>query len=238
MKYIFCFIGFVFYSNFVFSQNFEVQYNFELKEYFKKSSGPNLMYNQARKDVNNYPMEFIVSDKGYSIDFSQSLQVERETQTFPLPKSLALGVIFSFDISIYSTQDTTYSTDDYETIKSFDLNKLHRWEITKETKNILGYKCYKAFFHTDVPLLKRATMMTPIYAWFTPEISLRGGPTYFGNLPGLILELEAKSVHFIASSINKTDKKLKKIDLEGKEVISFIENEKRYMKIGEGLIGN
>lgn len=231
-------IFFVLYSSFVLGQNLEVVYDFEIKEYFKKGSGLNPMYNQARKDIKNYPMEFIVSDNGYSIDFSQSLQVERETQSFPLPKSLAIGVIFGFDVNIFSTQNTTYSTDDFETIKSFDLNNLHRWEITKETKNILGYKCYKAFFHTDVPSLKRATMMTPIYAWFTPEISMKGGPTYFGNLPGLILELEAKSAHFIASSIDKTNKKLKNIDLEGNEVISFIENEKRYMKIGENLKGN
>ena len=57
-----------------------------------------------------------------------------------------------------------------------------KWEITKETKEILGFVCYKA--------VSNSGLNSQIVAWFTPDIPFQFGPGGYGNLPGLILELE------------------------------------------------
>lgn len=53
------------------------------------------------------------------------------------------------------------------------------WEITDESKEIIGYQCFKAT--SDY----RGRKWT---AWFSPEIPLQDGPWKLCGLPGLILE--------------------------------------------------
>jgi GLPGLI family protein len=69
-----------------------------------------------------------------------------------------------------------------------------KWEITKEEKEILGYKCQKAttFFRGR-----------HFEAWFAPDIPIVDGPYKFSNLPGLILEVYdiQKYYRFWAESI-------------------------------------
>ena len=66
-----------------------------------------------------------------------------------------------------------------------------KWNITSEKKDIAGYTCYKA---TKVIQSVRGskTFSKPIIAWFCPEISAPYGPLTYGNLPGLIFELQTE----------------------------------------------
>ncbi|WP_318310764.1 GLPGLI family protein [Flagellimonas crocea] len=63
------------------------------------------------------------------------------------------------------------------------------WEITKETKNIKGYRCYKAVGYKEQydPGRKKKLTFSPI-AWFAPEINVPFGPKGIDGLPGLVLE--------------------------------------------------
>ena len=70
------------------------------------------------------------------------------------------------------------------------------WEISDESKEIMGYQCFKAT--TDY----RGRRWT---AWFTPEIPIQDGPWKLCGLPGLILEAKDNhsEYHFIANGLKQ-----------------------------------
>lgn len=68
-----------------------------------------------------------------------------------------------------------------------------RWKVSAgEQKVILGYTCMKATFKDST---------TNMVVFFTPQIPLRFGPDKYGNLPGLILEVQSAQTHIIATEI-------------------------------------
>lgn len=79
------------------------------------------------------------------------------------------------------------------------------WIITEETKEIGGYTCFKATLNE---VMERSTknFIRPVIAWFTPEIPLPFGPLHYGNLPGLILELQTENALY---GVEKLDFKKK-----------------------------
>lgn len=66
------------------------------------------------------------------------------------------------------------------------------WEITGDTKNILGYDCIKATgkYHGR-----------KWEVWFTPDIPISDGPWKLCGLPGLILYAKDKSGEFVFEAI-------------------------------------
>ncbi len=68
-------------------------------------------------------------------------------------------------------------------------NNQYDWKITKETKTILGHKCYKAIatyktydYGREMDYEKRFVV------WFTNDIPKSYGPVNLTGLPGLVLE--------------------------------------------------
>jgi GLPGLI family protein len=60
-------------------------------------------------------------------------------------------------------------------------NKEIEWTITSETKTIAGLKCTKA-------ISKKEEFMLTV--WFTEDVPIASGPSYFLNLPGLVVWAE------------------------------------------------
>ena len=82
-------------------------------------------------------------------------------------------------------------------------DRMGGWTLHNETKEIDGYTCYKATQHhvqyyTEIEFT--------IEAWYTPEIPVPYGPTGFGGLPGLILQLERSHVIFVADKVTLNPK--------------------------------
>lgn len=69
------------------------------------------------------------------------------------------------------------------------------WVLSNETKMIDDFLCYKATTEI-VRVAPNKTFRFPIIAWYCPKINLPFGPLGFGNLPGLILELQTKDAVF------------------------------------------
>ncbi|MCX7551392.1 GLPGLI family protein [Xanthomarina sp. F2636L] len=77
------------------------------------------------------------------------------------------------------------------------------WEITKETKQIGKYLCYKA---TSIRYVSNSISNTnkefTTTVWFTPEIPFPFGPQGMDGLPGLVLEAtQDDKMYYYASEI-------------------------------------
>lgn len=81
------------------------------------------------------------------------------------------------------------------------------WKLSPETKQILGYNCLKAT--TTDTVRKRE-----ITAWFTDALTLASGPASFGQLPGMILEIDMNNGEIVMAAKKVEFKKLKKGELE------------------------
>jgi len=62
------------------------------------------------------------------------------------------------------------------------------WNITKESKEIGGFKAYKAILRESYDTGKNKEFWE-IVAWFAPALNHSFGPGGYGGLPGLIVEL-------------------------------------------------
>lgn len=92
------------------------------------------------------------------------------------------------------------------------------WKLTKETKKIGDFLCYKA-------TLAKTGSKRSLIAWYTPEIPFAYGPNNFiGKLPGLILEVKTSMTTYKAKEIKLNPKK---------EIVIKWPKEKKNMTVSE-----
>ncbi|MCK8142224.1 GLPGLI family protein [Flavobacterium sp. I-SCBP12n] len=75
------------------------------------------------------------------------------------------------------------------------------WNLTSETKLIDNYLCYKATSSNKV-VYGDKVWNHPVVAWYCPKLPFPYGPIGYGNLPGLILELQVRNAIYGVKSIN------------------------------------
>ncbi len=88
------------------------------------------------------------------------------------------------------------------------------WEMTKETKNIGEYTCFKATYKDTRTVLiaesdsetgestdSKSEQEVLVTAWYTPQIPVQHGPANYGGLPGLILEVNDGTESILCSKI-------------------------------------
>jgi GLPGLI family protein len=113
------------------------------------------------------------------------------------------------------------------------LDQILNWKITTETRNYLGYKCFKA-----IPVFKDANYSivnsTPKYVWFSPELAVVGGPVLYPNVPGLILEVVLGNSIITASKIQQTSAK-PMFPKEDKPIYSHQQADLYHKKVAESL---
>ena len=93
--------------------------------------------------------------------------------------------------------------DNYFILKT--KQKDFKWELFNETKEILGYKCYKAVSQ-EVKLINGKDKTFYTTAWYAPALKYQVGPQDFGGLDGLILELTDKKRKYYCTEILASDK--------------------------------
>ena len=96
------------------------------------------------------------------------------------------------------------------------------WELTGETKNIGDYTCYKAAYEIEeddiiIDMIDgevkevKETIKRTIVAWYTPDVPVSNGPSNYGGLPGLILEVNDGDETIMCSEIVLNPKEVKEI---------------------------
>lgn len=99
----------------------------------------------------------------------------------------------------------------------------HDWKLTGETKNIGNYTCYKAVYEIEseeskIDMIdgevkeKKVIKKRSIVAWYTPEVPISNGPSNYGGLPGLILEVNDGDQTIVCSEIVLNPKEIKEIN--------------------------
>lgn len=71
------------------------------------------------------------------------------------------------------------------------------WKLSGEEKQILNYNCRKASYQDGE---------NKVEAWFTSELPIPNGPDSFGQLPGMILEVNMNDgkLHILATEVQLT----------------------------------
>ena len=104
-----------------------------------------------------------------------------------------------------------------------------KWKMSGESKKIGQYTCYKATYTKQVEekvfsfgswnqtngtnQLKKPKKMrdVEVVAWFTPEIPVSSGPSWYQGLPGLILEINDNDTTILCTKIVMNPKEKTKI---------------------------
>ncbi len=109
------------------------------------------------------------------------------------------------------------------------------WKLTKETKKIGKYTCYKATATVEAEQTHGMNFLNPVEAWYTNEIPVPFGIQTFVGLPGLTLELTADyenaKIHYYATEIELNPEE--KINIEKPEAKLRMSEQEYVEKIKE-----
>ncbi|WP_397444703.1 GLPGLI family protein [Polaribacter sp. R77954] len=107
-------------------------------------------------------------------------------------------------------------------------NKFLKWNLTQETKEMNGYKVFKATRSNG-----------KVIAWYTPSIPISFGPKGEYGLPGLILELEIGKIIFRATKIILNPKEKVVVERpKGGNRVSYEEYSSIMKKAKKSVFGN
>ena len=182
---------------------------------------------QAQKSQNSIKVTYSRSSNGKPLENQDLIIVlSNENQTTLTSKAIVNGnAKFPFEqwiidrpknsfrqIATMSKNKTTAMID------SVSLNK-QSFELSKEFKSILGYRCQKA---------KTTINSNTIELWFTNDLKIKGAPTILGQNLGLVLEMVRNGNFVIAATkiekLKEFPKSDKLLDVETVDNLTYKDN--------------
>lgn len=147
----------IFISVLNYSQTYEIRYESSYNGKVQPNQDPLMVYaNEKENFILNSKIKEQKSDYPFEIS-----KIEKPSNT-----------IFSY---AFLKPDEIISTSDAESIDK------QTFEITNQTKKILGYNCKKAITKIN---------SNTIEVWFTNDLKISGGPSSLGQKLGLVLQIE------------------------------------------------
>ena len=164
-------------------------------------------------------------EKEYSLDFTSDESIYKEVENLDKPSvstgdmEFVVATAGGSDILYTNTKKNRYANQNdlfgkqfliEDNLESFD------WQLEKETKNIGEYTCFKATAKRMVPKMRIIESSddeqeekidepeeeeVTLTAWYTPQIPVKHGPSEYGGLPGLILEVSDGRETILCSKI-------------------------------------
>lgn len=215
-----CFISFLF----GFSQNNKgiITYKGIINERYVDSF---ITAMESKKEIPMHIKQVVAQDYRNAIPEDFELNFKNEESYYYLIPSLeesGYNVGSNSDTSPYYTNNATATIVDESPSLGTVSHKPIDWEITQETKKIGKYTCYKATAVERLFSRQGHYYNKQVVAWFTPEIPMSFGPSYYSGLPGLILQIERDKFTLTATKINLNpddkDIKIKRLDKNAKVI--------------------
>lgn len=140
-----------------FSQTYEIQYESSYNGKVQPNQNPSIVWvNEKENYILNTKIKELKSDYPFEIS-----KIEKPSNT-----------IISY---AFVKPNEAISTSDKESIAK------QEFELTAQTKKILGYNCKKAITKIN---------SNTIEVWYTNDLKLKGGPSSLGQNLGLVLQVE------------------------------------------------
>ena len=169
------------------------------------------------------PDEYVLNIKNGESYFYYEPKLDIETSTYNVGSKAGENS--------YYTNTSNGSIIEYNPYLGNIQHEKLNWQVTKDTKKIGDYTCYKATATERLFSRQGFFYNREVTAWFTTEIPLSFGPKYYSGLPGLVLRIERDLFTMAATSINLNpeDKKIKIKKLKEKDKV--ITQEESYKMI-------
>ncbi|RAR48069.1 GLPGLI family protein [Flavobacterium lacus] len=157
------------------------------EDYMKKNQNVLKNYQRAVESTKNIEFTLTIDGINSHFEVSKNLQLDKYGYGYALSYANYMGEIYQDSISVFTKIDSH--------IGKLIIKKPPKknWKILDEQKVIDGYICYKA---TNEYIVENGVgiFTHPVIAWFCPQLPFPFGPNGYGNLPGLILELQERNV--------------------------------------------
>jgi len=174
-------------------------------------------------------IETIATEFDFSLIFNDSISIfYLERKLYSDNSAAMLAIIHTDYFGRIKQESNNYITENLqEDFGKFLVSRPYQnWVLHDETKIIGDYLCFKATtFHTTTNP-KGKVFKHDFTAWYAPQLPYQFGPIGYGNLPGLIIELQGnnfsygvKKIEFYDENERKKNKipKLKKLKLINEE---------------------
>jgi GLPGLI family protein len=209
------------------SQNsFYVEYNLKIAREEGLFKNNNYLKEMLDKSVSNQqPIVFKLEINDTISKFSKiKNEIDTSDKVINFAVSIAnyTGIVFNMNNTFILKQSSLLGNNYF--VKYPIINN---WKITNETKLIDNYLCYKA---TNVYKVVNdvKTFNHPVTAWFCPSLPYKHGPNGYGNLPGLILELQVRNSTYGATLISNNRKNDVSVNqIKNIKIITISELEKK-----------
>lgn len=158
--------------------------------------------------------------KEFTLSFNRTESIYKEVETLDKGQGMRMGGMLSMfgggGGTLYKNISSTQMLEQIEFFGKLFLisDSLHQyqWELHKETKSIGNYTCHKA---TAQKVNKRIRIETSdaeakdtifsdtvqLTAWYTMQIPVSNGPSKYGGLPGLIMELNDGNTTILCTKV-------------------------------------
>ncbi|SEA41878.1 GLPGLI family protein [Psychroflexus halocasei] len=156
--------------------------------------------------------ESIASELDFSLILNDSISVfYLEKKLFSDNRAASFAIRKSGYYGRIKQQPHNYITEELqESFGEFLVSRpYHEWELQDETKVIGDYTCFKATTSYTTTNPKGKAFNHSFTAWYTPQLPYSFGPAGFGDLPGLIIELQSDDYTYGVKKIKFFDKEQK-----------------------------
>jgi GLPGLI family protein len=202
------------------SYNVKTHIDKNLKSYkFLQKRMPDLA---AKREsiASEFDFSLVINDTSSIFYLEKKLFSDNDAATFALIDTDYLGRI--------KQRPNNYITENLQEDfgKFLVLRPYQKWKLQEDTKMIGKYLCFKATTSHTTTNPKGKVFKHDFTAWYTPQIPYKFGPLGYGDLPGLIIELQGENFSYGVKKIEFYDSMKKKNKMPILKKLKFITEEK------------